>query len=106
MHPILGEEICHPLKSLQDVCPIIRYHHEKWSGIGYPDGLVAESIPFLARVFQIIDAYDALTSERPYKHAFSKEESLRILKDETGNGYWDPKLMERFIDFIENKWKN
>ncbi len=100
-HPILGEEICHPLKSLQDVCPIIRHHHEKWNGSGYPDGLVAESIPYLARVFQIIDAYDALTSERPYKRAFDVSESVQILRDEAKNGQWDPDIVEKFFDFIE-----
>jgi putative two-component system response regulator len=99
-HPILGEEICHPLKSLQDVCPIIRHHHEKWNGTGYPDGLMEDSIPYLARVFQIIDAYDALSSERPYKVAFPKDESLRILQDEASKGYWDKDILEKFISFI------
>lgn len=100
-HPILGEEICHPLKSLQDVCPIIRHHHEKFNGTGYPDGLVGDSIPYLARVFQIIDAYDALTSARPYKAAFSIEESIQILRDETEKGYWDKDVVEKFIAFIQ-----
>ena len=100
-HPILGEEICHPLRSLADVCPIVRHHHEKFNGTGYPDGLIGESIPYLARVFQIIDAFDAMTSERPYKSAFSLEKTLKTLRDETSKGYWDPKLMEKFIKFIE-----
>jgi len=101
-HPILGEEICHPLKSLQDVCPVIRHHHERWNGLGYPDGLVADSIPYLARVFQIIDAYDALTSERPYKPAYSREESIKVIKEETEQGLWDPSVVEKFMKFIEN----
>lgn len=101
-HPILGEEICHPLKSLQDVCPVIRHHHEKWNGLGYPDGLVSDSIPYLARVFQLIDAYDALTSERPYKKAFSSEESLKILNDEMNDGFWDPELTKKFTEFIHD----
>lgn len=101
MHPVMGEEICYPLKSLSDVCPIIRYHHEKWNGTGYPDGLVADSIPYLARVFQIMDAFDAMSSERPYKRAFPIEETLRTLKEETEKGYWDPELMKKFLDFIE-----
>ena len=95
------QEICHPLKSLQDVCPIIRHHHEKWNGTGYPDGLLAESIPYLARVFQIIDAYDALSSERPYKKAFTVEESIQTLRDEAEKGYWDPDLIKKFFAFIE-----
>jgi len=100
-HPILGEEICHPLRSLSDVCPIVRHHHEKFNGTGYPDGLMGESIPYLARVFQIIDAYDAMTSERPYKPAFSIEKTINTLRDETSKGYWDPRLMDKFIEFIE-----
>lgn len=102
-HPILGEEICHPLRSLQDVCPIIRHHHEKWNGIGYPDGLVGDSIPYLARVFQIIDAFDALMSERPYKRAFSVEEAIKTLKEETEIGYWDPNLVEKFLEFTQQR---
>lgn len=100
-HPIVGEEICHPLRSLTDVCSIIRHHHEKWNGTGYPDGLVGDSTPYLARVFQILDAFDAMSTERPYKRAFSLEETLATLREETQNGFWDPDLVERFIEFIE-----
>ncbi|MFH0799946.1 MAG: HD domain-containing phosphohydrolase [Pseudomonadota bacterium] len=100
-HPVVGEEICFPLRSLSDVTPIIRHHHERWNGMGYPDGIVGDSIPYLARVFQIIDAFDAMSTERPYKNAFSFDETIRTLKEETENGYWDPELMKRFIEFIE-----
>jgi len=100
-HPILGEEICHPLRSLSDVCPVIRHHHEKFNGTGYPDGLVAESIPYLARVFQILDAFDAMVSERPYKGAFSIEKTVEILKDETKKGFWDPAVVEKFLEFLK-----
>jgi putative two-component system response regulator len=100
-HPVVGEEICHPLKSLADVCPIIRHHHEKWNGTGYPDGLLAESIPLLARIFQVIDAFDAMTTERPYKHAFTLNETLDTLKRETLAGFWDPEVIDKFVLFIE-----
>ncbi len=100
-HPVVGEEICHPLKSLTDVCPIIRHHHEKWNGMGYPDGLIGESIPYLARVFQILDAFDAMSTERPYKRAFSLAETVGTLREETEKGYWDPALIEKFIEFVE-----
>lgn len=100
-HPVVGEEICHPLKSLSDVCPIIRHHHEKWNGTGYPDGLVGGSIPYLARVFQILDAFDAMSTERPYKRAFSFNETIQTLKTETEKGFWDPALIDKFIEFIE-----
>ncbi|PIR26018.1 MAG: two-component system response regulator [Deltaproteobacteria bacterium CG_4_10_14_0_2_um_filter_43_8] len=100
-HPVIGEEICKPLAIFADVLPVIRHHHEKWNGSGYPDGLKGEDIPHLARVFQIIDAYDALTTKRPYKKPFSTEETLELLENETKNGLWDPKLMESFISFLK-----
>lgn len=99
-HPIVGEEICHPLRSLSDVCPLIRHHHEKWNGTGYPDGLVADSIPYLARVFQILDAFDAMTTARPYKFAKGLGDTIQMLKDETAMGFWDPSIMEKFTEFI------
>lgn len=102
-HPVVGEEICHPLRSLKDVCPVIRHHHEKWNGTGYPDGLVGDSIPYLARVFQIVDAFDAMMRERPYKRPFTLEETIATLKDETKNGMWDPALMEKFLEFISRQ---
>lgn len=100
-HPQIGEEICRPLRSLHDVLPIIRHHHEKWNGTGYPDGLKQDAIPPLARIFQIIDAYDAMTTVRPYKTAFSAEETLKILCEESQRGLWDPNIAEKFVDFIE-----
>ncbi len=99
-HPIVGEEICHPLRSLADVCPIIRHHHEKFNGTGYPDGLVGESIPYLARVFQVLDAFDAMATERPYKKAFSIEESLHTLEEETKLGFWDEKVVKAFTEMV------
>ena len=71
LHTIRGEEICSPMKSLKPVLPIIRSHHERWDGSGYPDGLAGEEIPLLARILQVADIYDALTTARPYKPAFS-----------------------------------
>src|SRR3984893_13432668 len=70
-HPMVGERICAPLKSFRFVLPIIRHHHEKFAGSGYPDGLRGEAIPVAARVLQIVDVYDALTTDRPYKKVFS-----------------------------------
>ncbi len=68
--PSSGERICAPLKSFRFVLPIIRHHHEKFDGSGYPDGLRGEAIPVTARVLQIVDVYDALTTDRPYKRLF------------------------------------
>jgi putative two-component system response regulator len=99
-HVLMGEKICQPLRSMRGVIPIIRHHHERWDGSGYPDGLKEDEIPYLAQVFQIIDIYDALTSERPYKIALSKEEALRVMAEETAKGWRNPKLMLQFTEFI------
>jgi putative two-component system response regulator len=100
-HVTIGEQICKPLRSMRGVLPIIRHHHERWDGTGYPDGLAGEEIPYLAQVFQIIDIYDALTSERPYKRAFTQEEALEILLQETEKGWRNPKLVPQFTEFIK-----
>ncbi|MBH8561250.1 two-component system response regulator [Nostoc sp. CENA67] len=99
-HVVIGEKICQPLRSMRGVVPIIRHHHERWDGSGYPDGLKGDDIPYLAQVFQIIDIYDALTSERPYKRALTFEEALQIMLEETLLGWRNPKLMQQFAEFI------
>ena len=99
-HVLIGEKICQPLRSMRGVIPLIRHHHERWDGSGYPDGLKEDKIPYLAQVFQIIDIYDALTSERPYKRAFSQEEALSVMAEETTKGWRNPKLMLQFTEFI------
>src|SRR5579872_3464177 len=88
-HTIRGEEICRHLRSLRPVLPVIRGHHERWDGSGYPDGLSGRQIPLLARVLQLADIYDALTSPRPYKPAFTPAEAIRILEEETERGWRD-----------------
>src|SRR5207245_1946411 len=95
-HPVVGERICAPLKSFRSVLPIIRHHHEKLNGSGYPDGLKGEEIPMTARVLQIVDVYDALTTQRPYKRALSIEEALRVMRSEIRKGWWDPKVFNAF----------
>src|SRR5206468_1270844 len=81
-HPVVGERICAPLKSFRLVLPIIRHHHERLNGSGYPDGLRGDVIPVTARVLQIVDVFDALTTERPYKQAFSITNALQTMKQE------------------------
>ncbi len=95
-HTIRGEEICRPMKSLAPVLPIIRSHHERWDGTGYPDGLRGERIPLLARILQVADIYDALTTARPYKPAYSHDEALRVLMEEAARGWRDPELVSLF----------
>lgn len=96
-HSVRGVEICRPLKSLAAVVPLVRHHHERWDGSGYPDGLTGEEIPLLARLLQVADIYDALTSPRPYKQASSPEGALRILREETARGWRDPQVVELFF---------
>jgi putative two-component system response regulator len=95
-HSVVGERICAPLKSFRLVLPVIRHHHEKLDGSGYPDGLRGDAIPVTARVLQIVDVYDALTTDRPYKKAFSITEALQTMKEEVGKGWWDPQVFDQF----------
>ena len=93
-HPIVGERICAPLKSFRNVLPIIRSHHEKQDGTGYPDHLKAKEIPLTARILQTVDIYDSLTTDRPYRKALSQEKALEIMWKETRQGWWDVELVE------------
>jgi putative two-component system response regulator len=93
-HPVTGERICSPLKSFRLVLPIIRHHHEKLDGSGYPDGLRGDKIPLTARVLQITDVYDALVTDRPYRKALCHEEVLRTMRDEAKRGWWDHALID------------
>ncbi len=95
-HPITGENICKPLKSLRRILPVIRHHHEKMDGSGYPDGLRGEAIPLKARILQVADIYDALTTDRPYRGALLPEEALEILFTEAGNGWLDASVVLKF----------
>src|ERR1700735_236927 len=99
-HSAVGERICAPLKSFRFVLPIIRHHHEKLDGSGYPDGLRGEAIPVAARVLQIVDVYDALTTDRPYKKAFSITDALQTMKEEVSQGWWDPHIFDQFESLI------
>ena len=101
-HPVVGERICAPLRSFRLVLPIIRHHHEKLDGSGYPDGLRGNAIPLTARVMQIVDVYDALTTERPYKKAFSVNDALHTMKEEVMKGWWDPRIFEQFEQLVRS----
>src|ERR1035437_3723203 len=101
-HPITGAHICMPLKSFRGVHPIIRHHHEKLNGSGYPDGIKSIQIPLTARVLQIVDIYDALTTERPYKRACSIDESLEMMEVEVRKGWWDPEVFKEFKDMLSD----
>lgn len=100
-HPVVGERICAPLKSFRLVLPIIRHHHERLDGSGYPNGLEGEKIPLTARILQIVDVYDALTTERPYKRALSQSQAIATMEEEIKRGWWDPRLFAAFRQMLE-----
>jgi len=102
-HVLVGEKIFQPLAYRREIGKIMRHHHERWDGSGYPDGLQGEQIPWLAQVFQIIDIYNALTSDRPYKAAVSPDEALSILQQEAEQGWRNPQLVKKFADFIQEQ---
>jgi putative two-component system response regulator len=98
LHTIRGEEICKPMKTLAPVLPIIRSHHERWDGTGYPDGIKGENIPLLARILQVADIYDALTTSRPYKPAFTHDHAVQLMLEEAQRGWRDPELVTLFAE--------
>lgn len=105
-HPVIGERICSPLRSFRWVLPIIRHHHERYDGSGYPEGLHGEKIPVTARVLQIADVYDALTTERPYKRALSHDEAMVTMVQEVQRGWWDPSLFAQFRQMMAERRAN
>ena len=102
-HPVTGENICRPLKSLRLVLPIIRNHHEHFNGSGYPDGLRGQDIPLLARILQVVDVYDALRTERPYKPALSHDQAAVTMRDEARAGLWDNELVLEFFNLLDQQ---
>lgn len=107
-HPRVGCDICAPLKPLRPVLPIIRHHKEHWDGTGFPDGLRGEEIPLGAQIVNMVDAYTALTSDRPYRKAVSHAEAVARLRGQARDGHHDPDLVKRFIECLEaaNRSKN
>lgn len=99
-HPQTGANICEPLKSLNDIIPMIRHHHEWFNGSGHPDGLKGDEIPLGAKIISIADTYDAMTSARPYRDAMTKEKALQIMESEKDRGQWDPEIMTVFLKMM------
>ena len=100
-HPEIGERICRPLRSFTLVLPIIRHHHEKLDGSGYPDGLKNGAIPLTARILTTVDVYDALTTDRPYRKALSREGAFATLEAEVKRGWWDGGLVTELRSMLQ-----
>jgi cyclic di-GMP phosphodiesterase len=100
LHPVTGENICKPLKSLRLVLPIIRHHHERPDGSGYPDGLRAGEIPLLPRILQVVDVYDALRTARPYKPAIGHDQSAQTMREKVRQGLLDGDLVDEFFGML------
>lgn len=99
-HAMVGYTICERLRSAKDALPLIRHHHEKLNGEGYPDGLKGQEIPILVRIVTIVDIYDALTSRRSYKDAWSNERTFKVMHEEVKKGWWDGDVLEVWEDAI------
>jgi putative two-component system response regulator len=100
-HTIVGAGICSPLKSFRSVLPIIRHHHEKIDGSGYPDGLKGDNIPLTARILQAVDIYDALTTDRPYRKALTPERAFALMREEVKKGWWDGALVNELETMVQ-----
>lgn len=99
MHPGFARDLLYPIQYLRPAIDIPYCHHEKWDGTGYPRGLKGTEIPFSARIFAIVDVWDAITSERPYRHAMSRAEALQHIQENSGT-HFDPAVVERFLSLI------
>jgi putative two-component system response regulator len=100
-HTVVGAGICSPLKSFRSVLPIIRHHHEKMDGSGYPDGLKGGAIPLTARILQTVDIYDALTTDRPYRKAMTPERAFAFMREEVKRGWWDGALVDELEAMVQ-----
>ncbi|HKV40538.1 MAG TPA: HD domain-containing phosphohydrolase, partial [Blastocatellia bacterium] len=101
MHTIIGADMLSNVNFRYPVVPIVRHHHERWDGKGYPDGLAGESIPITARILTLVDNYDALRSDRPYHKAMTPEETLDYIKQNAGR-FFDPSLVETFLSIVDD----
>ena len=102
LHPVYAFEWLSSIEYLRPALDIPHYHHEKWDGTGYPDGLKAEQIPIAARIFAIVDVWDALLSDRPYRKAWPREKTLAYIQEESGK-YFDPEVVDAFLHLIKGR---
>ena len=102
-HPLYANEILSPIAYLHSSLDIPRCHHEKWDGTGYPNGLKGHEIPLAARIFALIDVYDALTSDRPYRSAWSHADAIAYIESQKGK-YFDPEITDIFLRLLQHEW--
>ena len=101
-HPVVGDELCRTVRSLDAVRPIVRHHHERLDGLGYPDGLSGDDIPLLAQIVTIVDVYDALTTDRPYRKAMSRTAAFATMRAEASAGAYSTGLIDRFVRLVRS----
>ena len=99
-HPEIGESICRSFPSSRPFARIVRHHHERWDGFGYPDRLRGEAIPIGARIVGLVDAFDAMVHDRPFRGPLSVEAALDEMRRESGRQF-DPELVARFVEFAD-----
>lgn len=103
LHPGQGAKICEKLKTMKGAIPVIKHHHERMDGSGYPDHLVGQEIPILARIMTVVDIYDALTTTRSYRKRLPQDVALDILREEANKGWWDKEILSAFTALIREK---
>ncbi len=101
-HPVKTAIIMRPLKRFKEFTEIAAWHHERWDGKGYPDGLSGDNIPLLARIVSIADAWDALTGDRVYRQGMDESKALNLIENERNSGQWDPQMIDTFIKMMRS----
>ncbi len=101
-HTTVGDSLCSSLRSLESVRPIIRHHHERYDGSGYPDGLAGDAIPLIAQIMGLVDVYDAVTTRRPYQGPHTSQEAIDILRGQVMRGWRRPDLVDTFAGLVES----
>jgi HD-GYP domain-containing protein (c-di-GMP phosphodiesterase class II) len=104
-HPIIGAEILQQMEELKCIVPDVRHHHERWDGLGYPDGLRGEQIPIGARIICLADAIDAMLSDRPYRRTLSFTEALGEIERYSGTQF-DPKIVAAFFEIVSEQGRD
>jgi putative two-component system response regulator len=101
-HSEIGERICAPIKAFRLVTPIIRHHHERLDGSGYPDGLEGDEIPLTVRIMSMVDVFDSLTTERTYRKTLTDADALEIIAEEVKRGWWDEKIFSELREMVHD----